>query len=44
MSVETRGAGVIYTDPAMMAGVATVFEECAGKRSHRYVGEAASAS
>jgi excinuclease UvrABC ATPase subunit len=27
-----NGAGVIYTDLAMMAGVATVCEECAGKR------------
>src|SRR5690606_21600790 len=26
------GAGVIYTDLAMMAGVATTCEECAGKR------------
>jgi excinuclease ABC A subunit len=27
-----NGAGVIYTDLAMMAGVATVCEECAGRR------------
>jgi excinuclease UvrABC ATPase subunit len=27
-----NGAGVIYTDLAMMAGVATVCEECEGKR------------
>jgi len=27
-----NGAGVIYTDLAMMAGVATVCEECSGKR------------
>ena len=27
-----NGAGVVYTDLAMMAGVATVCEECAGKR------------
>jgi excinuclease UvrABC ATPase subunit len=27
-----NGAGVIYTDLAMMAGVATVCEDCAGKR------------
>ena len=27
-----NGAGVIYTDLAMMAGVTTVCEECAGKR------------
>ena len=27
-----NGAGVIYTDLAMMAGVATTFEECEGKR------------
>ncbi|WP_382306893.1 ATP-binding cassette domain-containing protein [Herbiconiux sp. UC225_62] len=27
-----KGAGVIYTDLAMMAGVATVCEECGGKR------------
>jgi excinuclease UvrABC ATPase subunit len=27
-----NGAGVIYTDLAMMAGVATVCEECGGKR------------
>ncbi|MEU0442111.1 MULTISPECIES: excinuclease ABC subunit UvrA [unclassified Streptomyces] len=27
-----NGAGVIYTDLAMMAGVATTCEECAGKR------------
>lgn len=27
-----KGAGVIYTDLAMMAGVATVCEECDGKR------------
>ena len=27
-----KGAGVIYTDLAMMAGVATVCEECEGKR------------
>ena len=27
-----NGAGVIYTDLAMMAGVATVCEQCEGKR------------
>ncbi|MFE2294138.1 ATP-binding cassette domain-containing protein [Streptomyces sp. NPDC059452] len=27
-----KGAGVIYTDLAMMAGIATVCEECEGKR------------
>ena len=27
-----NGAGVIYTDLAMMAGVATACEECEGKR------------
>ena len=27
-----NGAGVVYTDLAMMAGVATVCEECEGKR------------
>ncbi|ARI56102.1 daunorubicin resistance protein DrrC [Streptomyces sp. S8] len=27
-----KGAGVLYTDLAMMAGIATVCEECAGKR------------
>jgi len=27
-----KGAGVIYTDLAMMAGVATICEECEGKR------------
>ena len=27
-----NGAGVIYTDLAMMAGVATTCEECEGKR------------
>ncbi|CAO0833564.1 hypothetical protein SMICM17S_11401 [Streptomyces microflavus] len=26
-----KGAGVIYTDLAMMAGIATVCEECEGK-------------
>ncbi|MCC6174169.1 MAG: excinuclease ABC subunit UvrA [Chloroflexi bacterium] len=30
--LNCNGAGVIYTDLAMMAGVATVCEECAGKR------------
>ncbi|MEU9121131.1 excinuclease ABC subunit UvrA [Streptomyces sp. NPDC048506] len=29
---ECKGAGVIYTDLAMMAGVATPCEECEGKR------------
>ncbi|MGP4001975.1 ATP-binding cassette domain-containing protein [Streptomyces sp. 8N706] len=29
---ECNGAGVIYTDLAMMAGVATTCEECEGKR------------
>ncbi|CAL9344805.1 UvrABC system protein A [Nocardiopsis dassonvillei] len=29
---ECRGAGVIYTDLAMMAGVATTCEKCEGKR------------
>ncbi|MBR7830923.1 excinuclease ABC subunit UvrA [Actinospica sp. MGRD01-02] len=29
---ECNGAGVIYTDLAVMAGVATVCEECEGKR------------
>jgi excinuclease UvrABC ATPase subunit len=29
---ECNGAGVVYTDLAMMAGVATVCEECEGKR------------
>jgi excinuclease UvrABC ATPase subunit len=29
---ECSGAGVVYTDLAMMAGVATVCEECEGKR------------
>ncbi|NBM15839.1 excinuclease ABC subunit UvrA [Streptomyces sp. GC420] len=39
-----NGAGVIYTDLAMMAGVATTCEECAGKRfqasvlDHRFGG------
>ncbi|MDT0310135.1 excinuclease ABC subunit UvrA [Streptomyces sp. DSM 44917] len=39
-----NGAGVIYTDLAMMAGVATVCEECEGKRfqasvlDHRFGG------
>jgi excinuclease UvrABC ATPase subunit len=32
-----NGAGVIYTDLAMMAGVATVCEECGGKRFHASV-------
>jgi excinuclease UvrABC ATPase subunit len=27
-----NGAGVIYTDLAMMAGVTTVCEECEGRR------------
>ncbi len=27
-----NGAGVVYTDPAMMAGVATTCEECEGRR------------
>jgi excinuclease UvrABC ATPase subunit len=30
--LNCNGAGVIYTDLAMMAGVATVCEECDGKR------------
>jgi excinuclease UvrABC ATPase subunit len=29
---DCNGAGVIYTDLAMMAGVATICEECEGKR------------
>ncbi len=32
-----NGAGVIYTDLAMMAGVATTCEECEGKRFHSSV-------
>ena len=32
-----NGAGVIYTDLAMMAGVATTCEECEGKRFHASV-------
>ncbi|MFD4030093.1 ATP-binding cassette domain-containing protein [Streptomyces sp. NPDC058637] len=32
-----NGAGVIYTDLAMMAGVASVCEECEGKRFHASV-------
>jgi excinuclease ABC A subunit len=32
-----NGAGVIYTDLAMMAGVATMCEECEGKRFHASV-------
>jgi excinuclease UvrABC ATPase subunit len=32
-----NGAGVIYTDLAMMAGVATICEECEGKRFHSSV-------
>ncbi|MET3372088.1 excinuclease UvrABC ATPase subunit [Variovorax boronicumulans] len=32
-----NGAGVIYTDLAMMAGVATICEECEGKRFHASV-------
>ena len=32
-----NGAGVIYTDLAMMAGVSTVCEECDGKRFHASV-------
>jgi len=32
-----NGTGVIYTDLAMMAGVATVCEECEGKRFHASV-------
>ena len=32
-----NGAGVIYTDLAMMAGVATTCEECDGKRFHASV-------
>jgi excinuclease UvrABC ATPase subunit len=32
-----NGAGVIYTDLAMMAGVATICEECDGKRFHASV-------
>jgi excinuclease UvrABC ATPase subunit len=32
-----NGAGVVYTDLAMMAGVATVCEECGGKRFHASV-------
>jgi excinuclease UvrABC ATPase subunit len=32
-----NGAGVIYTDLAMMAGVATPCEECEGKRFHASV-------
>ncbi|MFF1415639.1 ATP-binding cassette domain-containing protein [Streptomyces sp. NPDC058289] len=29
-----NGAGVVYTDLAMMAGVSTICEECEGKRFH----------
>ncbi|WP_299531467.1 excinuclease ABC subunit UvrA [uncultured Streptomyces sp.] len=32
-----KGAGVVYTDLAMMAGVATTCEECQGKRFHASV-------
>ncbi|MFI5756092.1 ATP-binding cassette domain-containing protein [Streptomyces sp. NPDC051569] len=32
-----KGAGVIYTDLAMMAGIATTCEECDGKRFHASV-------
>ena len=32
-----NGAGVIYTDLAMMAGVATTCEDCEGKRFHASV-------
>lgn len=32
-----NGAGVIYTDLAMMAGVVTICEECEGKRFHASV-------
>jgi excinuclease UvrABC ATPase subunit len=32
-----KGAGVIYTDLAMMAGVATTCEDCEGKRFHASV-------
>jgi excinuclease UvrABC ATPase subunit len=32
-----NGAGVVYVDLAMMAGVATVCEECEGKRFHASV-------
>ncbi|MBC3988139.1 excinuclease ABC subunit UvrA [Streptomyces sp. AC563] len=32
-----NGAGVVYTDLAMMAGVATVCEECEGRRFERSV-------
>ncbi|MFB6518185.1 ATP-binding cassette domain-containing protein [Streptomyces sp. NPDC056401] len=32
-----NGAGVVYTDLAMMAGVSTVCEECEGKRFHASV-------
>ena len=32
-----NGAGVLYTDLAMMAGAATLCEECAGKRFHASV-------
>src|SRR5439155_722201 len=32
-----NGAGVIYTDLGMMAGVATTCEECEGKRFHASV-------
>ncbi len=38
-----NGAGVIYTDLAMMAGVATTCEECEGKRFEA-VGAGATAS
>ncbi|WP_320781730.1 excinuclease ABC subunit UvrA [Streptomyces sp. CRN 30] len=34
---ECNGAGVIYTDLAMMAGVATPCEECGGRRFHASV-------
>lgn len=32
-----NGAGVVYTDLAMMAGVSTICEECEGKRFHASV-------
>jgi excinuclease UvrABC ATPase subunit len=39
-----NGAGVIYTDLAMMAGVATTCEECEGKRSRPRCWSTASAA
>ena len=39
-----NGAGVIYTDLAMMAGVATICEECEGSGSRRRCSSTASAA